>query len=62
MLNLLIRLMVLVALAQFGLSLTHISRYKSRECLMQLEMASHEVLKIDWKPISVFPEEARKFR
>jgi hypothetical protein len=29
---------------------------------MQLERASLEMLKIDWRPTSVFPEENRRFR
>jgi hypothetical protein len=62
MLTLLIRLMVLAALAQLGLNLTRIGDCSSRACLVQLEKASREVLKIEWQPISVFPEEARRFR
>ncbi len=62
MLNLLIRLIVLVSLAQLGLELTHLGDCKSRECSMRLERASREVLRINWRPISVFPEEGRRFR
>lgn len=28
----------------------------------RIEKVSRDVLKIDWKPISVFPEEGRRFR
>ncbi len=62
MLNLLIRLMVLASLAQLGLSMVQLGDCKSRGCLMQLEKASREVLKINWRPISIFPEEAKRFR
>jgi hypothetical protein len=62
MINLLIRLMLLASLAQLGLNLPHLSECRSRGCIAQLERASHEVLKIDWRPIIFFPEEAQRFR
>jgi hypothetical protein len=62
MLNLLIRLIVLVSLAHLGLELTQTGDCKSRECSLRLEKASREVLRVNWRPISVFPEEGRRFR
>ena len=55
MYTLLLRLMFISALIQLGLNITTLTPTK-------LERASRDVLRIDWKPISVFPEEAKKFR
>ena len=60
--NLLIKLMGIAALAQFGISLSHIESCHSGACMQTLEKHSREVLNIDWKPLSVFPEEAKRFR
>lgn len=54
--------MVIAALAKLGISLTDFATCHSWQCSRRIEKASREVLKIDWKPISVFPEEARRFR
>ncbi len=62
MYNLLIKLMVLAALAELGLSLTKVANCHSRECAMQIEKASRDILKVKWRSISVFPEEAKRFR
>lgn len=62
MYNLLLRLMLIVTLLQLGISLTDIEECRGRECAQKLEKAKNEVLKINWKPISVFPEEAKRFR
>jgi hypothetical protein len=61
MYNLLIKLMVLAALLELGISLADWKGCNSRGCLLKLERRSREVLKINWKPISVFPEEAKRF-
>ena len=60
--NLLVKLMVIAALAQFGVSLSHIETCHSRACLQMVEKHSREVLKVDWKPMTVWPEEAKRFR
>ncbi len=60
--NLIIRLMLLAALAQLGISVKDALTCNSRECSSRIEKASRKVLNIDWKPISVFPEEAKRFR
>lgn len=62
MYDLLIKLMFIAALAQLGLSLSHFEKCNSRACAQQIEKASRDVLRVDWKPISVFPEEAKRFR
>ncbi len=62
MYNLLVKLMLISALIQLGISLKDFSNCRSRECAARIEKASRKVLKIDWKPISVFPEEAKRFR
>ena len=62
MYQLLIKLMLVSALAHFGISLLEAETCHSTQCVSRLERASHDVLKIDWKPISVFPEEAKRFR
>ncbi len=62
MYNLLVKLMVLAALLELGISLADLEGCRSRACLVHLEKKSRDVLKIDWKPISVFPEEAKRFR
>jgi hypothetical protein len=62
MFDLLIKLMAMAALAQFGISLSHLESCHSRACMQTLEKHSREVLNVDWKPLSVFPEEAKRFR
>jgi len=62
MYNLLIKLMLLAALAELGFSLSQFEKCRSKECVMRMEKASRDILSVDWKPISVFPEEARRFR
>lgn len=59
---LLVRLMLVAGLAQFGMSIWDFRDCRSRECLVRIEKHSRDVLKVDWKPISVWPEEAKKFR
>ena len=53
MYNLLVKLMVVTALLQLGVSVAN---------SLEVEKASRKVLQIDWKPISIFPEEAKRFR
>lgn len=62
MYNLLVKLMVLAALLELGISLADWENCRSRDCRSQLERKAREVQKIDWRPISVFPEEAKRFR
>lgn len=62
MYSLIIRLLVITAFLEIGLSVTDFTDCKSRACASKLDTAKATVLKINWKPISMFPEEARKFR
>ena len=62
MYDLLIKLITVAALAQFGISLSHFESCHSRACMQTLEKHSREVLNVDWKPMTVFPEEAKRFR
>ena len=62
MYNLLIKLMVFSALIQLGISADKFFSCNSKGCTGRIEKASRSVLKIDWKPISIFPEEAQRFR
>jgi len=54
--------MFLAAIVQLGISLKDVRDCRSRACLMRMDKAMREVLRVDWKPISVFPEEAKRFR
>lgn len=54
--------MLAVTLLQLGFTLTDIENCSGQQCSQRLEKAKNEVLKINWKPISVFPDEARRFR
>jgi hypothetical protein len=62
MYDLLLKLMVLAALAQFGLGLKDLESCHTKQCIQKIEQHSRDVLRLRWKPISVFPEEARRFR
>jgi hypothetical protein len=62
MYTLLVRLMFIAAVLQLGLYISDIVNCRSVVCVRQLEKASHKVLKVNWRPISLFPEEGRRFR
>lgn len=61
MYSLLAKLMVIAALMELGISFSEFSDCHSRECIQKIEKRSRDVLKIAWKPISVFPKEAQRF-
>jgi hypothetical protein len=58
----LVRLMLIAALAKLGISATDFFTCDSDKCRQQLQKKTQEVLKVNWNPISVFPEEAKRFR
>lgn len=58
----LLRLMLIAAALQLGLKLSDLAFCHSRECTARVERASRDILKINWTPISVWPEEAKRFR
>lgn len=62
MYSLLVGLMLIVAVTELGLNLAEVSDCRSRACLVRIERRARDALKINWKPISVFPNEARRFR
>ena len=62
MYNLLTKLMIAAALIQLGMSVSDFQFCHSRQCAQQIEKRSRDVLRVDWQPISLFPEEARRFR
>ena len=62
MYDLWVRLMFLAAIVQLGISLKDVRDCRARECRMRKDKAIRKVLVVDWKPISVFPEEAKRFR
>ena len=62
MYDLLLKLIVGISLLQLGLSATDFLKADSRQSAARIEAARRQVLRIDWKPISIFPEEAHKFR
>ena len=62
MYDLLVKLMLIAGLAQFGMTLAHVETCHSRQCVQELERHSRDILNVDWKPISIFPGEAKRFR
>ena len=62
MYNLLVKLMLMTALLQLGWTVSSFQNCNSRQCLQKIEKQSRDILRIDWKPLSVFPEEAKRFR
>ena len=54
MYNYLVKAIVISTLLQLGLSF--------KDVFTRPEYAKRKVLKINWKPISIFPEEARRFK
>jgi len=62
MYEILVRILVISALLQLGLSLTDLFTCSTDICSHQLESARQEVLQINWSPISVFPEQAKRFK
>ena len=62
MYRLLVLLMAATALEQIGMTISGFAECRSRECLQRIEKQSRNILKIDWKPISVWPKEASRFK
>lgn len=60
--TLLLRLMFITAVVQLGYVFTDFDNCHSRQCVQKIEKASRDVLKINWKPIVIFPEEAKRYR
>lgn len=62
MYQLLVRLMIMAALVELGISMSDFENCHSRQCIKMFQAKAIDVLKIDWKPISVWPEEAKRFK
>ena len=62
MYKLLIKLMFIAAVIELGLSFSKIENCRSTACILELEKASLDVLKINWKPIIIDQKEAKKFQ
>ena len=62
MYSILIKLIVAAALLDLGISFSKMEDCSSRQCWTQIQKVSRKATHIDWKPISVFPEEAKRFR
>jgi hypothetical protein len=62
MYQLLIRLMLISALFELGIAVSDFKNCHSRQCLRHVEKASRAILKVDWKPVSVFQNEAKRFQ
>lgn len=54
--------MLISALAEAGITAKDFLTSDSRATRARIERASHDVLHINWKTISVWPEEAKRFR
>lgn len=62
MYNVLIKLIVVASLLELGIDLSRSGECSSHACWCQLQRASQKVLRIEWRPISIFPKEAARFR
>ncbi len=62
MYNIIIKLIISAALIDLGISFSQLEECSSRQCWTQIQKASRKAAHIDWKPIAVFPEEAKRFR
>ena len=62
MYKILVTLMFVSAVKQLDLKIEDFKNCKSRQCLIKIEKASRKVLNINWKPIEMFPNEAKRFK
>lgn len=62
MYNVLIKLFIAAGLLDLGINFAKVEDCSSRKCWTEIQKASRKASRIDWRPISVFPEEARRFR
>lgn len=60
--DLLLKLFIMITIMQTGIALKDFTDFSTKQNQLKLKTAQVKILNIDWKPISVFPEEARKFR
>ena len=56
------KIIIVYGLFTLGMSFSDVFNCRNRECFRKIETAKRKVLDVNWKSISMFPEEARKFR
>ena len=61
MFDLLFKLFLILALAKVGSSIPYFFKGDSRSNRQRLMKLEEEVLNVDWKPIILFPKEAKRF-
>lgn len=61
MYKLLVVLMLASALSELEMSVSSITECRSRACMVEIYAAMAQVVNIDWRPISIFPNEAKRF-
>jgi len=54
--------MLMAALSELKINVSDFTNCHSRQCMMMLQKKALDVLKIEWKPISVFENESKRFR
>jgi len=59
MYGLIVRLMLVAALLELGMTWAEFRRCSAMNCFKKIEAS---VLRVEWRPISMFPEEGRRFR
>jgi hypothetical protein len=52
--------MLIAALSELDISMKDFENCHSRQCVKMVQKKALAVLRIDWRPISVFSEEARR--
>ena len=62
MYKLLVGLMLIATLSQLRIPWSDFENCHGRGCILMLQKASLDVLKIDWKPIVVLPQEAKRWK
>jgi hypothetical protein len=60
--RLLVASMLIAALSELGISIKCFENCHSRQCVKMFQKKALAVLQIDWRPISVFTEEPRRYR
>ena len=56
------KLLIILMLTAMGVSVSDFLSCQSRRCIGQADLLSRDILNIDWQPIPVFPEEAKRFK
>lgn len=62
MFKLLLKLALIYMVISTGLTASELLLCRRGFCTDQLEKAARETISIDWRPISIWPEEAKRFK